>query len=61
MIDSMPDPMVDFEGYMLWYELHECPRCSGTGGTDDASHSEPCRLCDGTGICEPIDVYYYDE
>lgn len=46
-----PDPTVDFEGYLLWGELHACRTCEGTGectGDDDIDRG--CLACQGSGI-----------
>jgi DnaJ-class molecular chaperone len=60
MTDNRPDPMQDYEGYLLWGECHACPKCEGTGLVDmDDDLQMECTHCDGSGIdpsaCEEMD------
>ena len=45
---SAPDPLTDFEDYVLWCECHACAACDGLG--KDCDPNWVCGHCDGTGI-----------
>ena len=51
-----PDPLTNFEDYVLWCECHACPACEGLGSDDIEDPHDPdyphweCGFCNGTGI-----------
>jgi hypothetical protein len=55
MTDDCPDPMQDYEGYLLWCECHPCGMCHGVGEIDcgDETVTVPCAACNGSGVDAP--------
>ena len=45
------------DDYLIWCELHPCPRCGGSGEIeDDLAIPHTCRWCDGVGL-DPTAIY----
>lgn len=49
-IRRCPDPMEDWEGYLLWCECFACTACDGIGEDCDDGEHWVCPRCEGTGI-----------
>lgn len=52
-MDRCPDPMFDWEGYMIWCDTHACRTCEGAGEVIAGLSGQwlrECPFCEGSGV-----------